>query len=688
MQCLRHLVWSEIRIIEFIREVYFMFRVRCIKRLLFVATLLSLCLFSSAIAAETFVEDGIVYQVVSKREVEVVGYEGTITDLDFDSYVNGYSVRGIAAEAFKDCKTLETVDMPYGIKKIGVSAFEGCSALTEVSVASSVEKLEKWVFKNCTALSTVDLPYGLKQFGDDVFIGCENLTTLSIPSSVDVIPKGFFKNNTTLSSIDLPYGIKKIEESAFEGCVGLTIIEIPSSVDNIAKRSFYGCTQLEEVDIPYGIKQIKESAFENCTSLTAVEIPSSVKSVDKRAFFGCSALTNVDIAYGAGKIGDMAFGDCVMLYSVDIGSKNTQISENAFRNTPYIRGESAPATAIPTATTTVAIMESQMAASPTPTASPIPTIASTATPEPVVKDNSPRYDISVDVECVANWFFSTYNINISVDGEKYAVLTHGASETYCLSLTEGTHTLRFANESDGSLFTDVTIHISGESRYFYKLTCYSFEVHVDRQIAVPMSAEDYQGKPYADVQAAFEDLGFTEVVVERQVITLEEARQNGDVAKIRVDGNSFNAGDKVSASAKVKILYNEYVQPTPTPYIRRITPENNTDFASILVMKADIDPAYAQFATEYRDEVIEFDGHIAAIAHHESYKTRWDILAYAGDYDPKHISGPAFKFEDVGSYELDCDLRTNQNVHIVAKVLSYNSNNGLFFLKIVSITER
>ena len=77
-----------------------MFRVRCIKRLLFVATLLSLCLFSSAIAAETFVEDGIVYQVVSKREVEVVGYEGTITYLDFDSYVNGYIVASCRMEEY------------------------------------------------------------------------------------------------------------------------------------------------------------------------------------------------------------------------------------------------------------------------------------------------------------------------------------------------------------------------------------------------------------------------------------------------------------------------------------------------------------------------------------------------------------------------------------------------------------
>lgn len=77
---------------------------------------------------------------------------------------------------------------------------------------------------------------------------------------------------------------------------------------------------------------------------------------------------------------------------------------------------------------------------------------------------------------------------------------------------------------------------------------------------------------------------------------------------------------------------------------------------------------------------------------HEDYNTRFDYLLSAGDYDPNHyFGGPIFKFEDVNYSDLHTDLDTvsvGLNVHIVAEVVSYNENSGLFYLEPISVTGR
>ena len=122
-----------------------------------------------------------------------------------------------------------------------------------------------------------------------------------------------------------------------------------------------------------------------------------------------------------------------------------------------------------------------------------------------------------------------------------------------------------------------------------------------------------------------------------------------------------------------------------------LTVNNCPELAAMLANKADLDASYADFARKYNGRTIEFDGRIDYCAKHGNTKTRFDYLVSAGDYDPNHQTGPAFKFNDVNHFDLNTDLATvnvGQNVHIIAKVESYNSNSGLFFLDPVSVTSR
>ena len=126
-----------------------------------------------------------------------------------------------------------------------------------------------------------------------------------------------------------------------------------------------------------------------------------------------------------------------------------------------------------------------------------------------------------------------------------------------------------------------------------------------------------------------------------------------------------------------------------------LTVENCEDLANILAMKAEIDDAYANFASEYKSKTIEFDGRIDYVVNHDDYDTRYDILVSAGDYNPDMQIGPTFKFEDVAAYDLNLqtlfleeEINVGKNVRITAEVESFNSDTGIFLLDPVSVVAR
>lgn len=144
--------------------------------------------------------------------------------------------------------------------------------------------------------------------------------------------------------------------------------------------------------------------------------------------------------------------------------------------------------------------------------------------------------------------------------------------------------------------------------------------------------------------------------------------------------------DYVAAPADIEIT---------TTNSSNLTIINCPDLATILSLKASYDSRYTDFANEYKGRIIEFDGRIDYITNHRSYKTRFDILLSAGNYDPNHMIGPAFKFEDVAAYDLGLDtlfledeIWVGRNVHIIAEVDYYDSPSELFYLIPVSVTGR
>ena len=72
--------------------------------------------------------------------------------------------------AFRYCRKLTSVTIPYSLTSIGYAAFEGCSRLTSVTIPNSVTTIGNYAFFDCRSLKSVYCkPTTPPQGGDDMF---------------------------------------------------------------------------------------------------------------------------------------------------------------------------------------------------------------------------------------------------------------------------------------------------------------------------------------------------------------------------------------------------------------------------------------------------------------------------------------------------------------------------------------
>lgn len=76
-----------------------------------------------------------------------------------------------------------------------------------------------------------------------------------------------------------------------------------------------------------------------------------------------------------------------------------------------------------------------------------------------------------------------------------------------------------------------------------------------------------------------------------------------------------------------------------------LTAENNTDLAAVLKSTGDPE-VLSDFATKHEGRQIQFDGVIVAMAPHENYDTRFNILIIPGDDEATETNSASFQFRD------------------------------------------
>lgn len=264
------------------------------KKLLFMACMACLLLFSVAVAEDVWIEGGTFadplystngFEITVAYDRDVLEWQAHILKAPVDCsyvpatvsctadmvrYTNGeYSehvpvtarVTWICDGAFKDCKDLTSVLLDPGVELIGNEAFAGCP-LTEIYVPDSVTEI-----------------------GASAFAG-------SVPENVTLPFTGSRRNNTTGNDrffswifagndggpADIPGTVRTvtvtdqggIRNEAFRDCTGIIEIHLGDAATYIGSGSFQGCTALREITLPAGLESIDWSAFEGCTALESV----------------------------------------------------------------------------------------------------------------------------------------------------------------------------------------------------------------------------------------------------------------------------------------------------------------------------------------------------------------------------------------------------------------------------------
>lgn len=108
-------------------------------------------------------------------------------------------VTKIGAYAFYHCG-LTSVHIPETVTAIEQSCFLGSEKLQTVNIPSKVQKIYD-VFRDCVSLQNVEIAEGIKTIDIEAFDGCKTLTEVTIPASVTKLGQDAFAGCTSLVRI-------------------------------------------------------------------------------------------------------------------------------------------------------------------------------------------------------------------------------------------------------------------------------------------------------------------------------------------------------------------------------------------------------------------------------------------------------------------------------------------------------
>ena len=224
----------------------------------------------------------------------------------------------IGPSAFKNCKSLYSVEMPDSLKTICVGAFQNCWSLEAIDLPDGVTEIDSFCFDGCTSLKNITLPANLTRIESYAFRNT-GLRSIKFPDTLTNIGASAFEDCRALAELVLPKNISNIGSYAFKNCIRLTdspyngayyiptednpyflllcaentrvrSLKIHENTKWIASYAFYECRiEEKEIVIPEGVTWIQGLAF-TFTGLKKVSIPSTVEKIGVGVFRHCSQL--------------------------------------------------------------------------------------------------------------------------------------------------------------------------------------------------------------------------------------------------------------------------------------------------------------------------------------------------------------------------------------------------------------
>ena len=227
-------------------------KLRLISALLAVAMMVLLAP-TAALAATKTTADGFEYEVTMDGEAYIIGYNGSATEVEIPSTLDGKTVTKIGSHdnTIWGNNQVTSVKIPSTVKTIEAGVFAGCTNLTTVdlSEAESLDSIGAYAFQD-SGLTSVCIPANVAEISLGAFYGCKNLQTVDLSKAIDLKVigvdafSGIIGNEPSIAEITIPAGVTEIGSGAFGGCSQLTkvIFESPSNLKDVSSNTFEGCS--------------------------------------------------------------------------------------------------------------------------------------------------------------------------------------------------------------------------------------------------------------------------------------------------------------------------------------------------------------------------------------------------------------------------------------------------------------
>ncbi len=223
--------------------------------------------------------DSLFSYYISSGSLVVYQYDGQETSgvLQVPQEIGGRKVEKIGESAFARRRFSE-IELPGTLTEIGDFAFSDCGELTRISIPASVTQIGKSVFVNCDKLTDISVAEGnaaYKEEGQVIYskdgsmlLTCPVAGNVTIPSTVTKIEDYAFYYNDNLKQIVIPQSVAEIGEGAFGNCGQLSKVSVEGEgLQRIGTHCFRSNYNLSVITIPASVKSVGAFAFAYCNNL-------------------------------------------------------------------------------------------------------------------------------------------------------------------------------------------------------------------------------------------------------------------------------------------------------------------------------------------------------------------------------------------------------------------------------------
>lgn len=216
---------------------------------------------------------------------------GQLSDIDLsgaqiaeggNAYAEGHFTQTnvVGKAMLASCEKLKRIVLPLQTTKIEADAFRNCSSLRTIEVPMLVESIE--TSAGCTALAEINVQAGNSHYSskDGVLLSGDSKSILWFPMGKD-------------GEYTLPSTVTTVGDYAFRNC-RIETFHFADGLTSIGKYAFYN-SSVKEVSLPSTVKQIPTGLFQKCANLTTVHLGKNTEMLGDYVFDGCP-ITNLYIS--------------------------------------------------------------------------------------------------------------------------------------------------------------------------------------------------------------------------------------------------------------------------------------------------------------------------------------------------------------------------------------------------------